>query len=256
MDDSLNRLRHFFEKNDRLGIAFSGGVDSSFLLYFAKKQGSDIHPYYVESEFQPRFELEEALRISSRLNVELNVLNISMIDNPGIMCNDLDRCYICKKHMMSVIVKNAKEDGCSCIYDGTNSSDLEEERPGMRALDELGIESPLKEAGIDKSMIREYSKSAGLDTYDKPSYSCLATRIATGMMILPKDLERVEMGEGILRKLGLKDLRLRIVGPNEALLQIEETEYDFANSIMPAIKMNMSELFDEISLDSKPRMRK
>lgn len=203
---SLQNLLSFFKTQPRFALAFSGGTDSAFLLDAALKAGVDVKPYFVKTEFQPAFELEDALE----LYPGLTVINGSVFSRPEVIQNDPLRCYRCKTYILSLIKAQAEKDGYTVICDGTNASDEAGDRPGMKALYEFGILSPLREAGLTKDAIRALSKTAGLRTWDKPSYSCLATRIPTGTAITQEALSKIEAGEAYLFSLGFTDFRLRL----------------------------------------------
>ena len=203
-------LTEYFIKNNTVAIAFSGGVDSSYLLYMAGKCAKKVTAYYVKSAFQPEFEFQDALRLAEELKATMKVIVINILEHKEVIANPPNRCYYCKKAIMSEIIKQAKQDGYSLIVDGTNASDDFNDRPGAKALQELRIESPLRICNLTKDNIRELSKEAGLFTADKPSYACLATRIETGHIITKEDLERTEKSESYLHSLGCRDFRIRL----------------------------------------------
>ena len=202
-------MEHFFTDHPEVAIAFSGGVDSAYLLYAASKYAKRVKAYYVYTPFQPRFELEDATRLAKELNVQIEVLSIDILQDPSISSNPTDRCYHCKKTLFSCILNAAKKDGFTILLDGTNANDEASDRPGMRALTELSVRSPLRECGLSKPMVRHLSKEAGLFTHDKPAYACLATRIPTGEAITNDKLLRTEQAEIYLSGLGFRDFRVR-----------------------------------------------
>lgn len=204
-------LKDFFEINPSAALAFSGGVDSAYLLYCAAKYTKKMKAYFVKTEFQPDFELEDALRLAKELEAELEIIHMSALENAEIAQNTPRRCYFCKKMIFSAIRQRAVNDGFSLLLDGSNLDDKPSERPGMAALSELEVRSPLREAGLTKSDIRRLSREAGIFTHDKPSYSCLATRVPAGTAITREILDKVERGENELYKLGYSDLRLRYI---------------------------------------------
>lgn len=171
-------LQDFFTSHPKTAIAFSGGVDSAYLLYAAKKYAEEVRAYYVKSEFQPRFELEDAVRLAQDIGTDITVLEQSVLSVPQVAENPADRCYHCKTAIFTAVMKAADADGFSVLLDGTNASDDAQDRPGMRALRELSVRSPLRECGLTKQEIRRLSKAAGLFTWNKPAYACLATRIS------------------------------------------------------------------------------
>ena len=202
-------LREFFGCHPRAALAFSGGVDSAYLLWAALQNGAAVRAYYVKSAFQPAFELRDAQRLAKELGAELTVLEEDILADPAIRANPADRCYFCKRRIFERICRAAAADGFSVVMDGTNASDDAADRPGMRALRELQVVSPLREAGLTKAEIRRLSQEAGLFTWDKPAYACLATRIPAGRAITPALLETTEQAESALAAMGFRDFRVR-----------------------------------------------
>ena len=202
-------LQEFFQENRAVALAFSGGVDSAYLLYAGVAAGCDICAYYVKSEFQPQFELEDARLLSERLGAKMKILRLSPLDDEKVRLNGPRRCYYCKLQIFSAIQREVEKDGYPVLIDGTNASDDVEDRPGMQALKELSVRSPLQECGITKAEVRRLSREAGLFTWNKPSYACLATRIPTGTEIREEDLRITETAEGILTGMGFSDFRIR-----------------------------------------------
>lgn len=205
-------LRDFFAEHPRAALAFSGGVDSAYLLYAALACGADVRPYFVDSAFQPRFELADARRLCGELGAELRVLPVDILAEPRVAANPPDRCYHCKRAIFSAVAAAAARDGYPLLLDGTNASDPEGDRPGMRALRELAVRSPLRECGLAKGEVRRRSREAGLFTWDKPAYACLATRVPAGEPITAEALARTERAEGFLSSLGFTDFRVRLLG--------------------------------------------
>lgn len=214
-------LKEFFKLHPKAALAFSGGVDSAYLLYAAKQCGAEVRAYYVKSVFQPQFELEDARRLAKDVHADLKILEVDVLSDSQVTANPPDRCYHCKKVIFSAIAQASREDGFITILDGTNASDDAGDRPGMRALQEMSVLSPLRECGLTKSEIRRLSKEAGLFTWDKPAYACLATRIPTGTAIAADQLERTEAAENYLFSLGFTDFRVRLQG-DAAKLQVPE----------------------------------
>ena len=217
-------LSDFFADNPQAALAFSGGVDSSFLLYAGMRWGKRVKAYYVRTPFQPEFEYRDALRLARELNAQMEVITRNVLELEEVTANPPDRCYHCKKAIFSAIAEKAQEDGFSLLLDGTNASDQEDDRPGMRALRELSVRSPLRECGLTKDAIRELSRQAGLFTWDKPAYACLATRIPTGTAITEDLLSRTEWAEDYLLSLGFTDFRVRTLG-NDAKLQLKAQDF-------------------------------
>ena len=245
-------LTEFFSSGKKIVLAFSGGTDSSYLLLAAKRAGCDITPYFVRSQFQPRFELEDAERLCRELGAELKVIELDILADENIASNPRERCYHCKRRIFSAIISRAEADGCDIVIDGTNASDDAGDRPGMRALSELGIVSPLRECGITKSDVRRLSEEAGLFTAQKPPYACLATRVRIGEPITQDKLARIETAENALSEMGYSAFRVR-VSENDALLQVTNAQFDRALVQWPEIKTMLLQYFDKAELDPTAR---
>lgn len=216
-------LQQFFQENPRVALAFSGGVDSAYLLYAAVQSGAQVKAYYVKTAFQPEFEYQDALKLVQLLGADMQTIPMDVLSCTEVAANPADRCYHCKKRIMSTIWAAALADGFPVLMDGSNASDDAGDRPGMRAVKELSIRSPLREAGLTKSEIRRLSREAGLFTHNKPAYACLATRIPTGRAITPEDLHRTEVCEAFLMDLGFSDFRIRLLG-DCARIQVPEAQ--------------------------------
>jgi uncharacterized protein len=245
-------LTDFFIQNPSVALGFSGGVDSSYLLYAGVTSGARIGAYFVDSAFQPRFQFEDARRLAEELGVELHVLEADVFSFSSIIQNPNDRCCHCKKALFSLIAARAEEDGFGVIIDGTNASDDFNDRPGMRTLRELGVRSPLRECGLSKDDIRRLSKKAGLFTWDKPAYSCLATRIPSGTPITEETLVKVERAESALWEMGFSDLRVRVRG-EAAVLQLPETQLPLALEYREMIARRLKPDFSSVLLDLEGR---
>lgn len=245
-------LKTFFSINNKVALAFSGGVDSAYLMYAAVKYGADIKAYYVKSDFQPEFEFEDAKKLADELKVDMSVLYLSVLDNSDIVANPTNRCYYCKNAIFSAIINAAKSDGYSVLMDGTNASDDEGDRPGMKALRELKVVSPLREAGITKSEIRQLSKEAGLFTWDKPAYACLATRIKTGEALTKEKLVATENAEDFLFSLGFEDFRVRMIG-DSAKLQFKAEQMQKAFEKREDIVNELRKYYSAVTMDMEAR---
>lgn len=210
-------LREFFDRHPKCALAFSGGTDSALLLCEARRLGADVKAYFVKGPFQPQFELEDARRLARELGAEVEVIETDVLALPEVAENGPRRCYYCKRAIFSLIFERARRDGYETVIDGTNASDQVDDRPGMQAIAELGVLSPLRMCGVTKAQVRELSAEAGLFTARKPSYACLATRVPTGTAITREALEKVERGEEALREMGFSDLRLRLEGTGARL---------------------------------------
>lgn len=248
-------LETFFTKNKKCALAFSGGTDSAYLLYAAKSYGCNIKAYYMQSPFQPAFELEDAKRIVEQLAVDLTVIPYNILENMQIRRNPVNRCYFCKRTIFEKIIMQAKADGYSVILDGTNASDNINDRPGMKVLTELNVLSPLRICGITKNDVRRLSKEAGLFTYKKPSYACLATRIPAGHEITEEDLWKIEKAESVLSKMGFQNFRIRMYRYEDgtAALETEESQWKYAYSNMDKIQKSLSQWFDKVILENTYR---
>ena len=234
-------LLEFFKENPKAALGFSGGVDSSYLLYAGVQAGADIHPYYIKTAFQPQFELDDAERLCAQLGVPLTVLELDVLKNEAVTTNPPDRCYHCKTALFGALSTRALADGYTLLLDGTNASDDADDRPGMRALKELHVCSPLRECGLTKAEIRRLSREAGLFTWDKPAYACLATRIPSGDAITTEKLLATERAEAFLFSLGLTDFRVRNYH-GAARLQFPEAQLN-------AVLAHRAEILQELKKD-------
>ncbi len=234
-------LLAFFKENPKAALGFSGGVDSSYLLYAGVQAGADIHPYYIKTAFQPQFELDDAERLCAQLGVPLTVLELDVLKNEAVTANPPDRCYHCKTALFGALSARALADGYTLLLDGTNASDDAGDRPGMRALKELHVCSPLRECGLTKAEIRRLSREAGLFTWDKPAYACLATRIPSGDAITAEKLLATERAEAFLFSLGLTDFRVRNYR-GAARLQFPEAQLN-------AVLAHRAEILQELKKD-------
>lgn len=245
-------LTQFWKENPKAAIAFSGGVDSAYLLYSAVQSGANVKAYYAKSAFQPAFELEDAKKLAAQLGAEMEILTLDVLSVPKVAENPANRCYYCKTAIFSAISSAAKRDGFSLILDGTNASDDASDRPGMQALRELSVRSPLRECGLTKKEIRRLSKEAGLFTHDKPAYACLATRIPTGDAITPSELARTEEAEAYLHSLGLRDFRVRTLG-DTARIQVTVSDLETVVRNREAIVSHLKKLYSGVMLDLEVR---
>ena len=246
-------LQEFFGAHPKAALAFSGGVDSSYLLYAARQLGADVKAYYVKTAFQPEFEYQDALRLASQLGADIQVLTLDVLACPDVTVNPKNRCYFCKQHIFGNILRQAKADGYDTVLDGTNASDRVSDRPGMKALQEMKVLSPLRLTGLTKAEIRSLSHDAGLFTWDKPSYACLATRIPTGTEITGADLARTEWAEDHLMSLGFRDLRVRQLSGDLALVQLPEAQMDTFLALRGEITRTLKTRYAGVILDMEAR---
>ena len=184
-------LRQFFREHPRVALAFSGGTDSAYLLYAATACGCEVRAYYARSAFQPAFERADARRLAEQLSAELREIPLDVLAVEAVRRNPADRCYHCKRAIFSALLREARADGFDVVIDGTNASDDAGDRPGMRALRELRVLSPLRLCGIPKAEVRALSRQAGLFTWDKPAYACLATRVPAGVEITDPRYDKI-----------------------------------------------------------------
>ena len=245
-------LSEFFQECPRVALAFSGGVDSAYLLYAALHCGTTVRAYYVKSAFQPQFELEDALRLAQELHADLRVLEVDALASETVAANPWNRCYYCKHGIFGTILQAAQADGFPVLMDGTNASDDAGDRPGIRALRELQVRSPLRECGLTKAEIRRLSREAGLFTWDKPAYACLATRIPTGEVITAEKLAAVEAAEQYLFSQGFTDFRVR-TREGRAKLQLPADQMETLLRSRTAILGELKRYFSEVTLDLEAR---
>lgn len=245
-------LQEFFTEHPKAALGYSGGVDSSYLLWAAVNAGADIAPYYIQTAFQPASELEDAQRLCAQIGVKLNVIRLDALADPRVAANPANRCYYCKVGLFGALRARAKADGYDLLLDGTNASDDAGDRPGMKALREMEVRSPLRECGLTKAMIRQESRKSGLFTWDKPAYACLATRVPTGRTITSELLRRVEGAETALFALGFTDFRVRLYD-EAARLQLPEGQLAKAVEQRQAIRQALAPWFDVVLLDTQTR---
>jgi uncharacterized protein len=211
----MDRLKNILKKMGRVVIAFSGGVDSTFLVKAAKDilGRKNVLAVTATSETFPRSELKDAKRMAGMIGVRHIVIRTKELEDPGFKNNPPRRCYYCKSELFNRLKKIAKRYGFKYVADASNYDDRKDFRPGAVAAKEKKIRSPLKEARLTKDDIRRLSKKSGLPTWDKPSYACLASRIPYYEPITGKKLNRIEAAEEALRKkFGLRQVRVRSHG--------------------------------------------
>jgi uncharacterized protein len=210
LEDKFNKLKENLKAMDRVIIAFSGGVDSSLLLKAASMAGlSEILAVTGVSESLPKDELSFAREIAASLNVKHRVIVTEELKDVNYSNNPPDRCYYCKKDLFSRLRKIATEEEYLFVLDGTNADDAHEWRPGRRAAREEGVKSPLLDAALGKKEIRDLSRSLGLPTWDKPATPCLSSRFQYGQRITAEALDRVSRAEEYIKKIGIKEFRVR-----------------------------------------------
>lgn len=245
-------LADYFHAHPRAALAFSGGVDSAYLLWAGRHWGCDLTAYYVRTAFQPEFEFRDARRLAEAVGVPMVVVETDVLAVPLAAANGPDRCYHCKKALFTKLWEQARRDGHTLLLDGTNASDDAGDRPGMKALRELAVESPLRLCGLTKADVRAASKEAELFTWDKPAYACLATRVPTGQAITKEDLARVEKSEDALFALGFTDFRVRLLA-DAARIQLPEDQWDKAAGQRKEILAALKPWFSAVTLDLETR---
>ncbi|NQT26283.1 ATP-dependent sacrificial sulfur transferase LarE [candidate division KSB1 bacterium] len=206
----LDHLKQILKEMNSVLVAYSGGVDSAFLLKVAVDTLEDrVFAVTAESQIHPDFEIEGARELAKDLSVKHKVVTSTEMEDEVFLQNPPDRCYHCKKHVFSELKALADQNGIPWVVDGTNADDVGDYRPGLQALAELDIRSPLKEAELTKAEIRQLSKQLELPTWDRPAMACLASRIPYGTRITSEALERVAKAERLLRRLGFQQVRVR-----------------------------------------------
>lgn len=210
MNRKLQRLKEIVAEIESALIAYSGGLDSTFLLKVAHDVLADkVMAVTASSLTYPSAEMEWAKKMAERLRVRHLIITTDELSNPDFINNPLDRCYWCKKELFSRLAVLAEQYNLSRILDGSNYDDLRDYRPGMKAAGEFGVRSPLREACLGKAEIRKLSRELGLATWDKPALACLASRFPYGMTITKERLKMVNEAEEFLRALGIKQVRVR-----------------------------------------------
>lgn len=235
----------------KVGVAMSGGVDSSFLAFSARKFCKEAFALFADTPFLPEDVRIKVKRCADLLGLELVVLKLDLLEIKGVSENSSVRCYHCKKAMYELFLRWAKE-RTVVVLDGTNLSDLSEDRPGLKALEELGVLSPLKMAKLTKDEIRELSRYFKLSFWNQPSGTCLATRFYRGMTIEPELLRKVERAEAYLKLLGFKVVRVRIDRPDICRIEFGRDEIKRAldSSIYREIVEELKSIgFDRVSID-------
>ncbi len=250
-DDKFEKLVVSLAGLEKAAVAFSGGVDSSFLLAVGKiALGDNVIAITIDSPALPRYELEDAKAIATLLKVKHLIIREEDIE-PGVRSNPVNRCYFCKKTEYGTVKKEAMAQGILHVLDGSNADDLKDYRPGMKATREIKVLSPLLEIGITKEEIRSFSKALGLPTWNKPAYACLYSRIPYHHEIKIEDLEKVEKSEKFFIDRGIRTIRVRC-HDNLARIEVNFSDMEklFKEPLKSAIIQTLKSYgFDYITVD-------
>jgi len=253
MKAQLAKLLNWFDDKNSMLVALSGGVDSALVAYSAYvKLGKSAIAVTADYKTLAQEELESAKRISSEIGIKHIVIEYNELDNESFVKNDNKRCFYCRSELSEHLLEIAKKFESDMIVDGTNIDDLGDYRPGVLALHENGIRSPLAEAGFSKKMVRDTAKSVGLSVYDKPSNSCLASRIPWGQSVTAKRLARIEVGEKIVKQLtGAKQVRVRDMnGIAKIEVGVDEISLLENDLVLQKIKNQLKLIsFEDVSVD-------
>lgn len=250
--DKISELRGLLRGYGGAVLAFSGGVDSSFLAKVAREEMKDrlLAVTALDEIHSPREE-EDALQVAQQLALQHKVIFTNNLANRQFAANTPERCYFCKKNLFERLFAMAKEYGLPCVLDGTNYDDRSEHRPGTRAARELGVKSPLLEAGLTKDDIRKLSQKMKLPTWNKPSQACLSTRFPYGEHITKEKLAMVRQAEEYLQSLGFKVFRVRHHG-NLARLEVVPNEFEKILAMLPEFTKRLDEIgYVYVTLDLK-----
>ena len=225
LENKCEAMDSLLQAHSRVAIAYSGGVDSTFLAWFVPQVlGKETVAVFVTSPFIGERERESARTAAGEIHVQLVELDLDPLAFSAVRENPVDRCYHCKIEVMQRVKQKASELGCSVVLDGSHAGDVRGYRPGRRALEELNILSPMASAGFEKSEIRELSRLAGLSTWNKPSLSCLATRVPYGTTLTPGLLRKIEHGEDFLWELCCRQVRVRSRG-DSARIEVDPEDF-------------------------------
>ena len=244
LEEKYQKLEQILAGYGSAAIAFSGGVDSTFLMYAAREAlGDRACAITANAEAVPDSEIREAVEYCAACGIRHKVLTVTQMDIPGFAENSEERCYLCKKVLFGQILNTAAGMGCAVVAEGSNSDDDHDYRPGMRAIRELGVMSPLREAHLSKADIRALSRQFHLPTSSKPSFACLATRIPYGDKITEQKLRMAELGEQYLRELGFAQVRVRV---HDTMARIEVAQTDIGRLAAEPVRSQVYERLREI----------
>jgi len=248
--EKLTALQNMISKFPSAIVAFSGGVDSTFLAVMVHRTlGERSLAVTAVSPTYPEAERKEAKDLAVRFGFRHQVIHTNEFEDPDYVNNPPERCYFCKRALFKELKNIAEEKGFAVILDGANFDDLADFRPGHRAAEEMKVRNPLQEVGLTKAEIRKFSKEMGLPTWQKPAYACLASRIPYGRIITAEALARIDQAESFLMSLGFQEIRVRDHFP-VARLEIAQADLERAWNLRPQIASRLHELgFPYVAID-------
>ena len=234
LDQKQAELRRILGELSSVIVAFSGGVDSAYLAYVATAVlGCDALCVTADSPSYPDRHRQTALGLAQSFGFNHEIIKTTEIDRPEYRANNVDRCYHCKHELFTELRSLAIARGVNAVVDGNNADDRDDYRPGRQAAREFGVRSPLDEAGLTKSEIRELSRRAGLPVWDEPASACLSSRIPYHSSVTPEKLEMIERAEAVLHDLGFRGCRVR---HHDAVARLELAEHQLTRALDPEIR--------------------
>jgi|TARA_B110000263_G_scaffold54805_1_gene46229 uncharacterized protein len=241
---NLERLLNWFEDKERVLVSLSGGVDSALVAYAAKtKLNKNAIAITADYKTLSSEELDSAKNIAQEIGITHKIIEYSELDNENFVKNDKKRCFYCRDELSNKLLETAHSLEINTVVDGTQSDDMGDYRPGIDALHGHGIRSPLLETQFTKGQVRKTAKSVGLSIFDKPSNSCLASRIPWGQRVTAEKLARIEMGEKIIKqKIGIQQVRVRDIN-GIARIEVEHDNLQLLND--PDMK---NEIFSKLTM--------